>query len=155
MVRNVLVGKWLKVTRAMTMAAKRGGYKSDAELRGTRENPAFYSAPITVTRAEYDDVLEYACALKAENAELKSGGGDGMTTISNLEAASAATETATNNTAGIFADMRTVHTEQMKEMDALVAASTAINAPAPPRREEKAQIHMNLAVTCRVCYLPP
>ena len=137
------------------MASKLGGYKSDAELRGTRENPAFYSAPITVTRAEYDAVLEYTCALKAENAELKSGGGDDITTIRNLEAASAATKTATNNTSGIFAELRTLHTEQMKEMAALVAASTAINTNAPPLREGKAQIYMNPDGTRRVRYTPP
>ena len=122
---------------------------------GTRETPAFYSAPITVTRAEYDDVSEYACALEAENAELKSGGGDYMTTISNLEAASAATETATNNTAGLFMDMRTVHAAQMKEMAALEAASTAINATNPALREGKAQIYMNPDGTHCVRYTPP
>ena len=114
MVHNVWVGKWIEVTRAMTMAAKCGGCESAAALRGTRETPAFYSAPITVTRAGYDAVSEYAYALKAENAELKSGGGDDTTTISNLEAASAVTETATNNNAGLFAKMRTVHAAQMK-----------------------------------------
>ena len=73
------------------MVAERGGYESAAALRGTRETTTVYSARFTVTRAEYDSVLEYACALEAENAELKSGGEDDMTTISNLEAASAAT----------------------------------------------------------------
>ena len=73
------------------MAAKRGGYESAAALCRTRETPALNSDPSTVTRAEYDAVSEYAYALEAENAELKSGVGDDMTTISNLEAASAAT----------------------------------------------------------------
>ena len=45
-----------------------------------------------MTKAEYDTVLEYSCALEAENAELKSGGGDNVTTIGTLEAASAATK---------------------------------------------------------------
>ena len=92
---------------------------------------------------------------KAEKAELKSGGGDDMTTISNLESATAATKTATNNTSGIFAELRTLHTEQMKEMAALVAASTAINTNAPPLREGKAQIYMNPDGTRRVRYPPP
>ena len=73
------------------MAAKCRGYELDVAQRGTRETRALNSAPSTVTRAEYDAVSEYACALEAENAELKSGVGDDMTTISNLEAASAAT----------------------------------------------------------------
>ena len=64
-VRNVWVGKWLEFTRAATMAEKRGGYESAAALRGTRETPMLNSAPITVTRAEYDAVSEYACALEA------------------------------------------------------------------------------------------
>ena len=42
----------------------------------------------------------------------------------------------------------------MQEIIALVAASTAINAHAPPHREVKAQIHMNLAGTRRLCYPP-
>ena len=121
-VRNVLVGKWLKVTRAATMAAKRGGYKSAAALRETRETPALNPAPSKVTRAEYNTILEYACALEAENAELKSGGGDDMTTISNVEAASVATETATNNTTGILAKLRAVHAAQMQEMAAATSA---------------------------------
>ena len=153
--RDIWVRKWLKVARAATMAEKSGGYESVVALLGTRETPALISAPSIVTRSEYDAFLEYTCALKTENAELKSDGGDDVTTISTLVAASAATETATNNTTGLLADMRAVHAAQMQEMTAIVAASTAINAPAPPRREEKAQIHMNLAVTCRVCYLPP
>ena len=73
------------------MAAKPGGYESAAALRRTRETPALISALSTVTKAEYDAVLEYACALEADNAELKYGGGDDVTTVSTLEAASAAT----------------------------------------------------------------
>ena len=134
MVHDVWVGKWLKVTRSATMAAKRGGYESAAALRGTRETTTVYSARFTVTRAEYDSVSEYACALEAENTEQKSGRGDNMTTIRNLEAASDATATATNNTAGLFEEMCTVHAAQMKEMAALVAAATAINASAPALR---------------------
>ena len=107
--RNVWVGKWLEVTLAATMAAKRGGYESAAALRGARETPPLNSAPSTVIRAEYDAVLEYACALEVENAELKSGGGDNMTTISNLESTFDATKTATNNTTGLLAEMRAVH----------------------------------------------
>ena len=123
-------------------------------LRGTRETPALISAPSTVTRAEYDAVLEYACALKADNEELKSGGGDDVTTISPLEAASAATETATNNTTRILAEMRAIHAAQMQEMTALVAAATAINVISTPCREGKAQINMNLAGT-RCVGFPP
>ena len=78
-----------------------------------------------------------------------------MTTISNLESASAATKTATNNTSELFAEMHTVHAAQMKEMAALVAAATAINAPAPVLREGKAQVYMNPAGTRCVCYPPP
>ena len=99
--------------------------------------------------------MEYACALEAENAELKFGVGDDMTTIINLEAASAATKTATNNTAGLLAEIRAVHAAQMQEMTSLVAAATAINAPAPALIEEKSQIHMNPDGTRRVCYPPP
>ena len=65
MVRNVWVGKWLEVTRAATMAAKRGGYESAAALRGARETPTLYSEPSAVTRSEYNAVSEYACAIKA------------------------------------------------------------------------------------------
>ena len=54
---------------------------------------------------EYDAISEYACALEAENAELKSGGGDDVTIVSNLEAASSATKTTT----GLLAEMRAVH----------------------------------------------
>ena len=117
------------------MAAKRGEYEFAAALSGTKETPALISAPSTVTKAEYDAVSEYACALEAENAELKSGGGDDMTRISTLEAASAATETTT----GLLTEMRTVHAAQIREMTGLVAAATAINAHVPPRREEKTQ----------------
>ena len=108
-VRNVWVRKWLEVTHASTMAAKRGGYKSVAVLCGKRETPALISAPRTVTKVEYDAILEYACSLEAENAVLKSVRGDDMTEISTLEAASAATKTTTNNTTGILAEMRAVH----------------------------------------------
>ena len=83
-VRDIWVGKWLKITQTATMAAKRGGYESAATMRGTRVTPPPFSAPDTVTRAEYDAVSEYACALEAENAELKSGGGDNVTTVSTL-----------------------------------------------------------------------
>ena len=117
------------------MAAKRGGYESAAAMRGTRATPAPFSAPGTMIRSEYDAVSEYACALEAENAELKSGGGDDVTTVSTLEAASAATKTTT----GILAEMRTVHAEKMREMTALVAVATAVNAPAPPRKEGQVQ----------------
>ena len=95
-----------------------------------KKNPALISAPSTVTKAEYDAVSDYACALEAENAELKSGGGDNVTTISTLEAASAATKTTT----GLLAEMRAVHAAQMQEMTALVSAAMDINAPAPPHR---------------------
>ena len=78
-----------------------------------------------------------------------------MTTVSNLEAASAATKTATNNTTRLFAEMRTVHAAQMKEMATLMSAATAINAPAPALREVKAQIYMNPDGTRRVRYPPP
>ena len=74
-------------------------------MRGTRATPEPFSAPGTVTRAEYDAVSEYACALEAENAELKYSGGDDVTTVSNLEAASSATKTTT----GLLAEMRAVH----------------------------------------------
>ena len=128
--RGIWVEKWLEIMRAATMAAKRGGYELAAAMHGTRETPAPFSAPGTVTRAEYDAVSEYACALEAENAELKSGGGDDVTTVSTLEAASAATETTT----GLLAEMRSVHAAHMREMTALVAAATAENAPALPRK---------------------
>ena len=127
MVREIWVGKWLEITQAATMAAKRGGYNSAAALRGTRETPAPVSATGIVTRKKYDAISEYACALEAENAELKSGGVDDVTTVRTLEAASAATKTTT----GILAEMRAIHAEQMREMTALVAAATAINTPSP------------------------
>ena len=57
-----------------------------------------------------------------------------MTTISTLEAASAATKTATNNTTGILAEVRAVHEAYMQEMTALVAAATVFNALVPPHR---------------------
>ena len=129
-VRDIWVGKWHEITWAATMAAKRGGYKSATKMRGTRAIPAPFSALGTVTRAEYDSVSEYACALKAENTELKSGGGDNITTVSTLEAASAATETTT----GLLAEMHALHTAQMREMTASVTAATADNAPAPPHK---------------------
>ena len=135
------------------MTAKRRGYELAAAMRGTRATPAPISAPGTVTREKYDAVSEYACALKAENAELKSGGGDNVTTVSTLEAASAATETNT----GLLAEMRAVHAAQNQEMTALVAAATDRNVPLPPRKEgqAQAQIHMNPAGTRRVRYPPP
>ena len=72
-----------------------------------------------------------------------------------FEAASDATETTT----GLLAEMRAVHAAQMREMTALVAAATAGNTPAPPRKDQQAQaqtqIHMNPAVTRRVRYPPP
>ena len=137
------------------MAAKRGGYESAAAMRGTRATPAPISAPGTVTRAECDAVSEYACALEAENAEPKYGGGDDVTTVSTLEVASTAIETTT----GILAEMRTVHAAEMQETTVLVAAATASNKPAPPCKEgqaqAQAQIHMNPARTCHVRYPPP
>ena len=66
------------------MAAKCRGYELDVAQRGTRETRALNSAPSTVTRAEYDAVSEYACALEVENAELKSGRGDNVARISTL-----------------------------------------------------------------------
>ena len=63
-VREIWVRKRLKITRAATIAAKRGGYEAAAAMRGTRATPAPFSAPGTVTRAEYDAVSEYACSLK-------------------------------------------------------------------------------------------
>ena len=113
--------------RDATMTAKRGGYESAAALCGTRETHTPILEEGTVTRAENDAVLEYACALEEESAELKSGGGYDFTTVSTLEAAYAATKTTT----GLLAEMRAVHASQMREMTALVAAATAINAPAP------------------------
>ena len=77
---------------------------------GTRATPAPFSVLGTVTRAEYDAVSEYASALEVENAELKSGRGDDITTVSTLEAASAATKTTTR----VLAEMRVVHAEQMR-----------------------------------------
>ena len=88
-----------------------------------------------MARAEYDDVSEYACALKAKNAELKSGGGNDVATVSTLESASTETETTT----GLLAEMRAVHAAQMREMTALVAVVTGSNTPAPPRKEGQAQ----------------
>ena len=99
------------------MSAKRGGYESAASLRGTRETHELISAPSTVTKAEYDAVSEYACALKAEKVELKSDGRDNVATISTLEAASAATKTTTR----IIAEMCVAHAENMRKMYALVA----------------------------------
>ena len=66
--------------------------------------------PVTVTREEYDAVSDYACALEAENAELKSAGSNEGMIVSTLEAAYAATKTTT----GIIAEMRTVHAAQMR-----------------------------------------
>ena len=135
------------------MAAKCGGYKSAAALRGTRATPAPISAPGTVTREEYDAVSEYPYDLEVENAELKSVGGDDVTTVSTLEAASAATKTTT----GLLAEMCAVHAAQMREITALVAAATVINAPAPPCKEgqAQAQIQMNPEGTRCVQYPPP
>ena len=62
-------------------------------------------------------------------------------------------------TTGLLVETRAVDATQMREMNALVAAATACNTPAPPRKEgqaqAQAQIHMNLAVTLRVRYHPP
>ena len=91
------------------MAAKCGGYEAAAAMRGTRATPTPVSAPGIVTRAEYYAVSAYACALEAENTELKSGGGDDVTTVSTLEVALSTTKTTT----GILAEMRAVHTAQM------------------------------------------
>ena len=88
-----------------------------------------------VARSEYDAVSEYACALEAENAELKSGGGNDVATVSTLESASTETETTT----GLLAEMRAVHAAQMREMTALITVVTAGNTPAPPRKEGQAQ----------------
>ena len=75
-----------------------------------------------------------------------------MTTISTLEDTSAVTKTTT----GLLAEMRALHAAQMQEMTALVAASTAINAPAPTRKERQAQaqINMNPTGNRRVRYPP-
>ena len=126
MVRNIWVGKWLEIMRAATMAANRGGYKSAAEIRETGRQE-WLQRPGTLTRVQCDAISEYACALEAENASLKSGGSD-KGTIRNLEAASAATKTTT----GLLAEMHAAHAAQMREMTALLAAVTAGNAPAPP-----------------------
>ena len=134
-VHHIWVGKWLEIMRAATMAAKHGGYESAAAMRGTRATPTPFSAPGTVTRAEYYSVSEYTCALKAENAELKSGGGDDVTAVSSLEATSDATKTTT----GLLVEMRAVHAAHMREMTALVAAATAGNAPTPTRKEGQVQ----------------
>ena len=87
--------------------------------------------------------------------ELKSGGGDDVRTVSTLKAASATTKTTTR----LLAEMGAVHAAQMREMTELVAAATAGNTPAPPHKEgqaqAKTQIHMNLAGTLRMRYLPP
>ena len=91
------------------MTEKRGRYELAAALSGTRETLTLISVPSTVTKAEYDAILEYSCALEAENEELKSCGGDDLTTISTLEATSAATETTT----GLLAEMCAVHAAQM------------------------------------------
>ena len=108
-----------------------------------------------MTRAECNAISEYACALEAENASLKSGRSEEGTIVSTLEAASAATETTT----GLLADIRAVHAAQMREMTALVAAATAGNAPAPTHKQQQVQaqtqIHMNPAGTHRVQYPPP
>ena len=112
------------------MAAKRGGYESAAEMQVTGRQE-WLQRPGTVTRAEYNAISEYACTLDAENASLKSGGSNEGTIVSTLEAASAATKT----TPGLRAEMRAVHAAQMREMTALLAAATAGNATAPPRKE--------------------
>ena len=136
------------------MAAKRGGYESAAEMQVTGHQE-WVQRPGTVTRAEYDAISEYACALEAENASLKSGRSNEVTIVSTLEAASAATKTTT----GLLAEMRAVHAAQMREITALVAAATAGNAPAPPRKERQSryqtQIHVKPARTRRVRYPPP
>ena len=151
-VRDIWVGKWLEITRAANMVAKRGGYESAAAMRRTRATPKPFSTPGTVTREEYNDISEYACTLEAENTEMKYGGRDDITTVSNLEVASAATETTTR----LLTEMRALHAAQMREMTVLVAAATAGNAPSPPRKEvqvqAQTQIHMNPAGTCRLLY---
>ena len=134
-VRDIWFGKWLEITRAATMTAKLGGYELAAAMRGTRATPTPFSAPGTVTRVEYDAVSEYACALEAENTELKSGRGNDVATVSTLEATSDATETTTK----LLAEMRAVNAAQKREMAELVAAATDGNTPAPPRKEGQAQ----------------
>ena len=49
-VRDLWVGKWLEITRAATMAAKRGGYESAAELQVTGYQE-WLQRPGIVTRA--------------------------------------------------------------------------------------------------------
>ena len=136
------------------MAAKRRGQESAAAMRRTRATPKPFSTPGTVTREEYNDISEYACTLEAENTEMKYGGRDDITTVSNLEVASAATETTTR----LLTEMRALHAAQMREMTVLVAAATADNAPVPPRKEKQAQAqtqkHMNPAGNSRVRYPP-
>ena len=117
------------------MAEKRGGYESAAAMCGTRATPAPISVPGTVTRVECNAISEYACALEAENASLKSGRSEEGTIVSTLEAASAATKTTT----GLLAEMRAVHAAQMREMTALVATAMAGKKSAPPCKERQAQ----------------
>ena len=62
------------------------------------------------------------------------------------EAAYAATKTTT----GLLTEMRAVHASQMREMTALVAAATAINAPAPPCREGQAPYEPSSNPSCAV-----
>ena len=102
-----------------------------AAMRRKRATPTPFLAPGIVTRTEYDSVSEYECALEAEKTELKSSGGDDVTTVSTLEPASAATKTTT----GLLAEMRAVQAAQMREMTEIVAAATSGNTPVPPRKE--------------------
>ena len=58
-VRDIWVGKWLGITRAVTMAAKSRGYESAAKMQVTARQE-WVQRPCTVTRAGYNAVSEYA-----------------------------------------------------------------------------------------------
>ena len=74
MASDIWVKNYGEVTRAKTMAANHGGYESAAALHARRERPPPH-APLAAPTAEYDSLVEYVTALKAENLELKSVGG--------------------------------------------------------------------------------
>ena len=65
-VRNQRVAKWKMVTRASDMAAKRGGYESEAALRArtTANSEAPASSDPSVSQDDYNAVAEYAAALE-------------------------------------------------------------------------------------------
>ena len=167
-VRDQWVANWKMVTHASDMAAKRGGYKSVAALRAgtTTNSEAPASSATTVSRANYDAVVEYAVALEAENLELRSVKADGASTISSLpDTVDAATTTTSSTTAAVIAEMKrakevqaVAHDAQISQLTALITVAAEGKAPSPaptPAQGGGGCVFMNPAGTRRVRHPTP